>query len=206
MIKINLARKKQASYSSEETTSKAGLLSSLKSIGSSADSSDLVGILSKVLLPVVLCIISYFGYSYFIQTRLDEFQVEMANVEKEKTKVQGELKKISGFEVQKVELEKIGQTFGLKIKTIEQLILGKDHTMKSMIALSQSCPKDVWITEINATETAFQIRGNTTDMSLVSDVMAKLGTSIYFKDVSLKGSTVDSTGRQASFELSARRE
>lgn len=78
--------------------------------------------------------------------------------------------------------------------------------VKSMIALSQSLPKDVWLTEITATETNFSIRGNTIDMGLVSDVMSKLGTSIYFKDVSLKGSSTDTTGRQANFELTARRE
>lgn len=202
MIKINLAKKKQASYS-EVGTSKASALGALRD---SASSSDLVGILSKILLPLGLCAASYFAFNYYIDLKANELQMEAGNIEKEKTKVQEEFKKVRGFEVQKAELEKTAQVINAKISTIEQLILGKDHTVKSMIALSQALPKDVWITEITATEKAFNIRGSTIDMGLVSDVMSKLGTSIYFKDVNLKGSMADANGRQASFELTARRE
>ena len=142
MIKINLAKKKQASYAVEAVNTKPGILDALKF----ADSSDWLAILYRVLFPVILSVITYFVYEYYIQVKTDEFQVEVANAEKEKIKLKNELKKYSGFEIKKAELEKIGQTFGLKIKIIEQLIQGKDHTVKSMIALSQSCPKDVWIT------------------------------------------------------------
>ncbi len=206
MIKINLAKKKQVTYSGSEGESTGGVLSSIKAFGASADSSDFIGIVSKILLPVVLCIISYFAFSYFIQLKTDELQVEATNIENEKTKIQDELKKIGGFEKQKIELEKTQQVINVKITTIEQLIQGKDHTVKSMIALSQALPKDVWVTEVTVSEKAFNIRGNTIDMGLVSDVMTKLGNSVYFKDVTLKGSTADPSGRQASFELSARRE
>lgn len=206
MIKINLALKKQASYSSDEVAAKGGGLSALKSLGSSADSSELVSILSRILLPLALCGGAFFAYNYVIDLRTEEMSMEVANIDKEKIKIQEELRKIKGFEVQKLELEKTSQVINAKISTIEQLIRGKDHTVKAMIALSQSLPKDVWLTEIVATEKTYSIRGNTVDMGLVSDVMSKLGTSIYYKDVSLKGSTSDSSGRQASFELTARRE
>lgn len=206
MIKINLAKKKQVSYSENEGSAKVGALTSLRSLGSSADTSGLISILSRVLLPLALCGAAFFVYNHFIEIKEDELRIEATNVEKEKTKIQDELKKIRGFEAQKVELEKTEQVINAKIETIEQLIRGKDHTVKAMIALSQALPKDVWITEIVATEKTFNIRGNTVDIGLVSDVMSKLGTSIYYKDVSLKGSATDASGRQASFELTARRE
>ncbi len=205
MIKINLAKKKQASYANE-SSAKSGTLTSLRALGASADSSELVSILSKILLPLALCGVSYFAFNYYIDIKTEELTVEAMNIDKEKIKIQDELKKIRGFEDQKVQLEKTSQVINAKINTIEQLIVGKDHTVKAMIALSQALPKDLWITEITATENSFVIRGNTVDMSLVSDVMSKLGTSIYYKDVSLKGSVSDPTGRQASFELTARRE
>lgn len=204
MIKINLAKKKQASYAGSEA--KGGTLTSLKALGASADSSELIGILSKVLLPLALCGVAYFGFNYYIDLKTEELNIEAANIEKEQEKIQSELKKIRGFEEQKVQIERASTMMGNKITTIEKLILGKDHTVKAMIALSQALPKDVWITEIVATETTFAIRGGTVDMGLVGDVMSKLGTSIYYKDVSLKGSAADPNGRQASFELSARRE
>jgi hypothetical protein len=206
MIKINLAKKKQVSYSANESSAKSGTMSSLRAFGASADSSDLVSILSRILLPLALCGVLYFAFNHFIEIKEDELKMDVVNVDKEKTKIQDELKKIRGFEAQKVELERTEQVINAKIDTIEQLIRGKDNTVKAMIALSQALPKDVWITEIIATEKTFNIRGNTIDMGLVSDVMSKLGTSIYYKDVSLKGSAIDSNGRQATFELTARRE
>ena len=115
-------------------------------------------------------------------------------------------REIKGYDQQKADLEKNALVINNKITTIEKLVHGKDHTVKALIALSQALPKEVWITEVTATETTFAIRGNTIDMGLVSDVMTKLGGSIYFKDISLKGSSFDANGRQASFELSARRE
>jgi len=207
MIKINLAKRKQASYAANPEGSKGGAFASLKgAFGSGADSSEMITILRRILFPVGLCIATYFAYNYYVDLKVDEFQAEITNIDKEKTKIQNELSKIHGFEKQKTELEKTATSINTKITTIEKLIQGKDHMVKSMIALSQSLPKDVWLTEISATETTFSVKGNTIDMGLVSDVMSKLGTSIYFKDVSLKGSSADPSGRQASFELSARRE
>lgn len=165
-----------------------------------------MGILSKVLLPLVLCAVTYFAFNYYTQLKTDELQVEVVNIEKEKNKIQDELKKIRGFEIQKAELEKTEQVINNKINTIEMLIRGKDNALKSMIALSQALPKDVWITEFLATEKTFNIHGTTVDIGLISDVMSKLGSSIYFKDVSLKGSSSDGNGRQTTFELTARRE
>lgn len=206
MIKINLAKKKQASYSGSESSSKTATSGLFKGMGDSVSSGDLSGIMVRIMLPLVLCVISYFGFNYFIELKTEELQIEVSNVEKEKIQIQTQLKKISGFEKQKVELEKTAQVINVKINTIEQLIRGKDHTVKALIALSQSLPKDVWITDISATEKSYNIKGSTLDMSLVSDVMSKLGSSIYYKDVSLKGSVSDASGRQATFELTARRE
>ena len=204
MIKINLAKRKQASYAAGSAGAKTGTLTSLKALG--VDSSEMMAVLSKLSVPLGLCVLAYFSYNYYTDQKAEEFQNEVTSVDKEKQKIQGELQKIHGFETQKIELEKTALIINNKINTIEKLILGKDHMVKSMIALSQSLPKDVWLTEINATETVFNIKGNTIDMGLVSDVMSKLGTSIYFKDVSLKGSSTDPSGRQANFELTARRE
>ena len=67
-------------------------------------------------------------------------------------------------------------------------------------------PRDIWMTEIHATETGFDLKGGTVDLGLVSDFMSKLGQTIYFKDVTLKSTASDASGHQATFELGARRE
>lgn len=203
MIKINLALKKQASYAAEDAAGKTSGFS-LKSIG--ANSEELMSVLSQVFFPLILSCGVYFAFNYYIQLRTDEFRVELGNIDSEKIKIQSELKKIQGFEAQKNELEKTAQIINTKISTVDDLIRGKDHMLKSMIALSQSLPKNVWLTEINATDKMVNIRGSTLDMALVSDVMSKLGSSIYYKDVTLKGSTADNSGQHANFELTARRE
>jgi len=198
MIRINLAKKKQASYSGL-AASKAGALKSF-------DSSSLISLLSKMTVPAALCFCSYVAFHYYSERKIQEFQNEMASVDKDKLKIQNELKKIRGSETQTAELEKVSQSINNKITAIEKLVLGRDRMVKSMISLSQSLPKDVWTTEITATESNYDIHCNTTDIGLVSDVMSKLGASTYFKEVSLKGSSTDATGHQASFELTARRE
>lgn len=206
MIKINLATKKQVSYASSERSEKTGTLTAIRSFGSSAGSSAIVGILSRALLTFALCAVCYLGFEQWMESLRAELQVEVTNIEAEKTKIQNELKKYSGFERQRAELEKNLQLIQKKNETIEGLIRGKDHTVKALITLSQSMPKEVWITEITATEKFFNLRGSTIDIALISDVMSKLGSSIYFKDVSLKGSSSEAGGRQSSFELTARRE
>jgi Tfp pilus assembly protein PilN len=127
-------------------------------------------------------------------------------IQTEKTKVEAQLRKFSGFEAQKAELEKTANAINIKITTIEKLIRGKDAAFKSLLALSQSLPKDVWLTDFVATPEEYQIRGSTSDIALVSDVMSKLGSSIYFKEVTLKSSQTDQGGKISNFELSARRQ
>lgn len=206
MIKINLASKKQVSYSGAERSEKTGTLTSIRALGGAAGSSAIVSILGRALVTLALCGVAYVGFDHWMESLRAELQFEASNIDKEKSKIQDELKKYSGFEKQRAELEKNLQLIQKKNETIESLIRGKDHTVKSLITLSQSLPKEVWITEITASEKLINLRGSTIDIALISDVMSKLGTSIYFKDVSLKGSASDVSGRQSTFELSARRE
>jgi len=131
---------------------------------------------------------------------------ELDGLNKEKEQITKELQKIKGFETVKVELERNELILRAKISTIEKLITGRDFTVKSLITLAQSMPKDVWMTSIRANENSFELDGGTVDLGLVSDFMSRLGQTIYFKDVTLKRTSTDPSGRQATFELGARRE
>ena len=62
------------------------------------------------------------------------------------------------------------------------------------------------MTEVSATETGFEFKGGTVDLSLVSDFMSKLGQTIYYRDVTLKSTASDPSGKQAIFDLTARRD
>lgn len=200
MIKINLAKKKQAAYSGGEAAPKGSSFS----LGASTEGAGPV--LFKILLPVILSAVSYFAYHYWLDMKNEEMKIELSNLSEEKTRNEQELQKYSGFEAKKSELDQTQQMINLKIDTIEKLIRGKDNTVKSVIALSQALPKEVWLNDLNVTETGYMIRGQSLEMSLVSDFMSKLNASIYYKDVTLKSSVSDPAGNMANFELSAVKE
>jgi Tfp pilus assembly protein PilN len=214
MIRINLAQKKQASYVGGSKTgsfssmgrSSDGLFGSIKTALSGGAVTSMIPMMTKILLPVVLCIAAYFAVESYTQDKLAEMQQESDTISKEKTRIEVELRKIKGYEVVKVELERNELILRTKIQTIEKLIRGRDFTVKSLVVLSQSLPKEVWLTDLTATEAGYTMRGGTLDIGLVSDLMTKLGQTIYFKDVNLKSTAADPSQHQASFELSARRE
>ena len=197
MIRINLALKKQANYIAPKT-------GTFTPSAKSAALSDLAPLLSRILLPLGLCAVAYFAQDYYTQEKLNEMSQESANIEKEKTKIQEELKRIKGFELVKTELDRNEHILSTKIETIEKLIRGRDFTVKTLVSISQSLPREVWLTEVTSNEQGFVLRGGTTDIGLISDVMSRLGKTIYFKDVTLKNTQNEANGKQAVFELTAR--
>lgn len=208
MIRINLVQKKQASYVSAASVGGGGVASSfasLKGLGSGG-LGGFVPLLKRMGIPLVLSVITNYGYDYYVQIRQDEMAAELATRDQEKDKINKELQKIKGFESVKVELERNELILRTKIDTIEKLIRGRDHTPKTMIALVQSMPRELWFTEINAGEMSYEIRGGAIDIGLISDLMSRLGKTIYFKDINLKNTASDPTGRQSTFEITARRE
>ena len=195
MIKINLATKKQIAFANAEA----------KGV-SAPTSGDIKELAMRMLVPLGLIVAVSYGSNHYFEKRKNDFKLQMGAMQSEKTKIENQLKKFSGFETQKAELEKTANAINIKISTIEKLIRGKDATYKSLLALSQSLPKDLWLTDFVANSEDYLIRGSTSDISLVSDLMSKLGTSIYFKDVTLKTSQTDQGGKFSNFELTARRQ
>ena len=205
MIRINLIQKKQASYVSGGGKTSGTGISALQSL-SSGGMAGAITLFKSIGLPLILCVAANFGYDYYIQTRTDAMATEIAGLDKEKDTINKELSKIKGFESVKIELERNELVLRAKIDTIEKLIRGRDFTVKSLITLAQAMPRDLWLTDVRATETTFELKGGTVDLGLVSDFMTKLGQTIYFKEVTLKNTATDPTGKQATFELGAKRE
>jgi len=197
MIKINLALKKQAAYA-EATTA--------KSILSGASSSELLtSLFPRVLLPVLLALGANFGFDYYTEFKNQELNKELVVLEGEKNKVSAELAKFSGFEAKKAELVGMMNFFNAKVSAFDDLIKDKDATLKSLVALARSCPKDVWLTKVNVRNGDYEITGKSFDIGLVSEVMEKMAASQIFKDVVLKGTTIEQNSQQAGFDLTARR-
>ena len=205
MIRINLIQKKQASYvsstSKEADSGDAGFKSS-----ASGKLAGYLPMLKSFGIPIALGLAANFGYGLYIDQRMDEMVQESTKLDAEKDKINKELTKIKGFESVKAELERNELVLRTKIDTIEKLIRGRDFTGKSLVTLAQSMPRDIWMTEVIATETTFEFKGGTVDLGIVSDFMSKLGQTIYFREVTLKNTNADPNGKQANFDLTARRE
>jgi Tfp pilus assembly protein PilN len=163
-------------------------------------------LLKRILIPIVLSVVLYFGSDFYFEQERDRMAEEKVAVETEKSKIQDELKRIKGFEAVKAELERNELVLKTKIATIEKLIVNRDFTLKTWVALSQSLPKDVWLTDLVVNDQGYAIRASTTDIGLVSDVMTRLGKTIYFKDVTLKQTTSEPNGKKSQFELTARKD
>ena len=209
MIRINLIQKKQASYVSTSgapgggfTAIKANIMNTIKN----GDMETILAIVKSIGIPIVIALIANFGYDFYVSQKTDEMNKELTSLDSEKDRINKELQKIKGFDAVKVELERSELVLRAKIDTIEKLIRGRDFTVKSLITLAQAMPRDIRMTSIKATDTTFELKGGTIDMALVGDFQSKLGQTIYFKDVTLKNTVGDASGKQANFELGARRE
>ncbi len=209
MIRINLIQKKQPSYVNSSQKSgdadSGGGLSSFKKLGAGG-MEGLLPMLKSIGIPVVIGLAANYAYNFYIDERVAEMAQETAKLEDEKTRINAELNKIKGFESVKVELERNELVLRTKIDTIEKLIRGRDFTVKTLVTLAQAMPRDIWMTEFSATETNFELKGGTVELGLVSDFMSKLGQTIYYRDVTLKSTSADPNGKQANFDLTARRE
>jgi Tfp pilus assembly protein PilN len=215
MIRVNLAVRRQASYlgagGGETSTTRSGVLAISGKAGSFSalrmfSGENASGALRRIAIPVVLGIVLYFGSDFYMAQETQRMADEKARFEADRSKIQDELKRIKGFESVKSELERNELILKTKIATIEKLIRGREFTLKSMVAMTQALPDDVWISEVTVSDLIYNIRGSTRDIALISDVMNRLGKSIYFKDVTLKNSTSDPGGKFTNFELTARKE
>ena len=205
MIRINLIQKKQASYVNAGGRTTGVGIGTFKGLGGGG-LSEALPLMKSIGLPLLFCVAANFAYDYYIQQVTDEMTLESSKLTEEKSRIEKELLKIKGFESVKIELERNELVLRTKIETIEKLIRGRDFTVKSLVTLAQAMPRDIWMTEVAATDTAFELKGGTVDLGLVSDFMSKLGQSIYFRDVTLKNTSADASGHQANFDLTARRE
>lgn len=216
MIRINLAQTKQASYvgggktgsfSSASSAAGGGGFSMKNAFaGAAGGAGGLMPLVTKIALPAILCVAAYYGYDFYTAEKITEMDQEAASITTEKSRIETELRKIKGYDIVKIELERNELILRTKIQTIERLIRGRDFTVKSLVVLSEALPKEVWLSEIITTEQGYTFKGGTLEIGYVSDLMSKLGQTIYFKDVALKSTSTDSNQKQASFELTARRE
>lgn len=199
MIKINLAKMKQAKLD-------AGMGSSGSSFSSFSSGASILPMIRKLIVPLALSGVIYFGYQQYIEQRMLELQEDISSIEQERVRLQAEAGKLKNFERQREEFEKTELMFRKKVETIQKLLVQRNFAAQSLIALSKSLTPDLWLTSIAVNESLIRIKGSTVVDSQISDFMSSLDSMEYFKDVSLRGSSMAPGASKSDFELEARRQ
>ncbi|MCM2276757.1 MAG: PilN domain-containing protein [Oligoflexia bacterium] len=224
MIKINLARRKQASVATSGGSSGGGgvrlpSLGDLK-LGISFDrfkEFEMGGPVRRAALPVIVGILAAFTLESHKASELKKLNDELAVIAEKKPLLEAEANKIKSYEALKKSLEEDEFTIRTKIDTIQKLVAGRGLTPKILVSLAAGVPEHVWFSELRLKDSQLTVQGYSITMGQVSDFMRVLGESAYFTDLNLRNSQQvkgeagagdkpgENAGEITSFELVAKR-
>jgi type IV pilus assembly protein PilN len=126
---------------------------------------------SLILLATVLGIGWWFWYLHQESARLD---AEIAKAEIETQQLRSVLAEVQKFESRKAQLQQ-------RVTLIEQLRRGQAGPVHVLDEISRSVPDRLWLTEIVQKEKDFTLSGMTTSLTAVSDFIANLESTKWFK-------------------------
>ena len=116
-------------------------------------------------------------------TRVDE---ELARADAETRQVRSVLEQVRKFEAQKAVLQQ-------RVSLIEQLRKGQSVPVHLLDEISKSLPERLWLNELSQTGAEFTMAGTTDSMTAVSDFVANLEATQWFrKPVEIVDSQVQS--------------
>jgi type IV pilus assembly protein PilN len=127
--------------------------------------------------------------------RVDE---DIAKGEAETQQLRSVLAQVQKFEARKAQLQQ-------RVTLIEQLRRGQSGPVHILDEISKALPDRVWLVSLGQRDKDFAMDGRTTSLSGVSDFVANLQASPWFKNVEILDSQVDQTpaGPMVRFTLRA---
>ena len=127
--------------------------------------------------------------------RLDE---EIVQAETKANQLRSVLAQVQKFETRKAVLQQ-------RVTLIEQLRRGQSGPVHILDEISKALPDRVWLVSLGQRDKDFAMDGRTTSLSGVSDFVANLQASPWFKNVEILDSQVDQTpaGPMVRFTLRA---
>ena len=156
MIRINLLAVERGS------TTRASLIPSAHRVTISA---------SLILLGTALLLGWWFWSLRQASRQLDE---EIARAEVETQQLRSVLSQVQQFEARKAQLQQ-------RVTLIEQLRRGQSGPVHMLDEISRSLPERLWLTEMNQKGQEITLAGMTTSMTGLSDFIAGLESSRWFK-------------------------
>ena len=119
---------------------------------------------------------------------------ESARVDEEIARAQGEQRQLLAVMTQVKKFEASKASLQQRVTLIEQLRRGQSGAVHVVDELSRAVPEFLWLTEVTQKGDEFTISGMTTSLTGVSDFIANLGASAWFKPpIELVDSQVDAT-------------
>ena len=126
---------------------------------------------SLILLATVLGVGWWFWSLRQNSIRIDE---EIARAEIQTQQLRSVLAQVQKFEARKAQLQQ-------RVSLIEQLRAGQGGPVRVLDEISKSLPDRLWLTDMTQVGNEFTIGGTTTSMTAVSDFIANLEATRFFK-------------------------
>lgn len=126
---------------------------------------------SLILLATVLGVGWWFWSLHRVSTQLDE---DIARAEIETQQLRSVLSQVQKFEARKVQLQQ-------RVTLIEQLRRGQTAPVHVLDEISKALPERTWLTEMSQKDDAITLAGMTTSLTGVSDLVAGLENSTWFR-------------------------
>jgi type IV pilus assembly protein PilN len=126
---------------------------------------------SLILVATVLGIGWWF---WSLRQQSQQLDVDIAQAEIQTQQLRSVLAQVQKFEARKAQLQQ-------RVSLIEQLRSGQSAPVHVLDEISKSLPDRLWLTDMTQTGSEFTISGMTTSMSGVSDFIANLEATRWFK-------------------------
>jgi type IV pilus assembly protein PilN len=157
-----------------------------------------VTIAASVILLATALVVGWWFWTLRQQSaRLD---AELAQAEARTRQVRSVLEQVRKFEAQKAVLQQ-------RVSLIEQLRKGQSGPVHILDEISKSLPERLWLSELSQAGTEFTIHGTTDSLTAVSDFVANLEATRWFKrPVEIVDSQMQSdakTGDLVKFQIKA---
>lgn len=214
MIKINLANKKQSAalLPKAGTAVQSGIdLKSLKNFR--IDSEMLRDLLSapkafKTFVPIGVGMMAWLAVTAYQDAALRELDSQLSEVQSEKTLLTGRVQQLKSLEEAKKSIESDEQILKVKLAAVRKLMSDRGGATQILVALANSIPKEVWLSECSVIDSQIMLRGSSLKFNLISDFMKNLGENVLFSDLNMKSTRVvkDEAGFEfPNFELELKR-
>jgi type IV pilus assembly protein PilN len=126
---------------------------------------------SLILLATVLGVGWWFWYLHQKSARIDS---DLVKAELEIQQLRSVLAQVQKFEARKAQLQQ-------RVTIIEDLRKGQQAPVHVLDEISKSLPERLWLTEVTQTGADFTMHGWTTSMTALSDFVANLEATRWFK-------------------------